>query len=476
MTTRITTDNITDATVTTTDIASSVPLATDWQAVTVADGSTTLTAEAGKGYFLDTNAGVIEVFFPTSPSRGDTIVLADYAGTFATNRVIINTGTQNLDSTETRQYKLTTNDTTAEFIYVDSAKGWITRILQAAGTTPGTALDSFGGYDTQPDHIQATGGTVTTSGDFKIHTFTGDGTFSVTAAGAGTQCGPSIVDYLVVAGGGGGGNWAGGGGGAGGFRESLASASPTHTPSGHTASPAKATTGITVSVQDYPITVGAGGGAFTNSPGPGSTGAQRGTITAGSNSIFSTITSAGGGAGGVDCGPNAHKTGDTGGSGGGGTRSASPQTGAAGNTPPVSPPQGNPGGLGWQGPVGYFGGGGGGASQAGEDASDNPNDGGYGGDGHATLINPATGVPACSTRYYAGGGAGGNANNTGTSSGGKGGGGNGGQGTTPGTVQSGTANSGGGGGASGSPSNSSSAAGCSGAGGKGIVVIKYKYQ
>jgi hypothetical protein len=52
----------------------------------------TLNATAGKGYFLDTNAGVIEVFLPTSPTRGDTIVLADYAGNFATNRVIVNTG------------------------------------------------------------------------------------------------------------------------------------------------------------------------------------------------------------------------------------------------------------------------------------------------------------------------------------------------------------------------------------------------
>ena len=40
----------------------------EWQALTVADGSTTLTAEAGKGYFLDTNVGVIEVFLPSSPS------------------------------------------------------------------------------------------------------------------------------------------------------------------------------------------------------------------------------------------------------------------------------------------------------------------------------------------------------------------------------------------------------------------------
>ena len=37
--------------------------------VTVADGSTQLTAEAGKGYFLDTNAGVIEVFLPTSQAE-----------------------------------------------------------------------------------------------------------------------------------------------------------------------------------------------------------------------------------------------------------------------------------------------------------------------------------------------------------------------------------------------------------------------
>ena len=58
-----------------------------WNAVTVADGSTILNASAGNGYFLDTNAGVIEVNLPSSPSRGDTVILADYAGNFATNNV-----------------------------------------------------------------------------------------------------------------------------------------------------------------------------------------------------------------------------------------------------------------------------------------------------------------------------------------------------------------------------------------------------
>ena len=147
----------------------------DWQAVTVADGSTTLTAEAGKGYFLDTNTGVIEVFLPSSPSRGDTIVLADYGGNFATNQIIINTGGNLIDSTSGPDFKVNTNNSVVELVYVDSNKGWLVKLNQAAGTTPDAIVT--GNYDTK--FIEATGGTVTTDGDFKIHTFTGDGNFVV---------------------------------------------------------------------------------------------------------------------------------------------------------------------------------------------------------------------------------------------------------------------------------------------------------
>ena len=139
--------------------------------------------------------------------------------------------------------------------------------------------------------MEATGGTVTTSGDYKIHTFTGDGNFVVADAGQGTATYPSTVDYLVVAGGGNGvgDTGAGSGGGGGGYRESLAATSPTHTASPHSASPIKSTTGITVTAQTYPITVGAGGAACATNTARG---------TNGSNSVFSTITAAGGGAGG----------------------------------------------------------------------------------------------------------------------------------------------------------------------------------
>src|SRR5210317_889732 len=174
---------------------------TDWQAVTVADGSTQVTATAGQGLLLDTNAGIIEVFLPSSPSRGDTVVIADYSGTFATNKCIVNTGGENIDSTVGSEFQLTTNNTVAEFIYIDSSKGWLVKLNQAAGTTPGTALGEGNIYDQDATFISATGGTITESGDYKIHTFTGDGCFLVSSLG---NCagGPNSVSYIVVAGGG----------------------------------------------------------------------------------------------------------------------------------------------------------------------------------------------------------------------------------------------------------------------------------
>jgi hypothetical protein len=62
----------------------------------------------------------------------------------------------------------------------------------------------------------------------------------------------------------------------------------------------------------------------------------------GNNSVFSTITSAGGGGGGGEHG-SSDNAGNNGGSGGGAGRSVH-LSGGAGNTPPVSPPQGNHGG------------------------------------------------------------------------------------------------------------------------------------
>jgi len=436
--------------------STTINTATDWQALTVADGSTQLTAVAGKGYFLDTNAGVIEVFLPSSPSRGDRIVLADYSGTFATNQCIINTGGKLIDSTAGPDFKLTTNNTIAELIYVDANKGWLVYLNQAAGTTPSGVSNVLGVYGDDPEnypYITATGGTITTTGDFKVHTFTGDGTFDVIWAGVSPA--PSNVDYLVIAGGGAGasGN-TGGGGGAGGFRTTFPS-------------PCSNAGAFPITKTSYPITVGGGASAQ---------GAPVSSVNAedynGSNSVFSTITSAGGGGGGSNYhgGPNSPNScgADGGSGGGGGARGPSPgcrPAGGTGNTPPVSPSQGNPGGLGSRASSDTSGnyqasGGGGGAGGSGQNSTP------YGGNGGAGTANSITGASV--TRA---GGGGGGVKQGGTGCGGSGGGGDAGA-PSAGAGAAGTDNTGGGGGGGGG----NTGVGLGGNGGKGVVIIRYKFQ
>jgi len=418
----------------------------NWQSVITADGSTGTTAVAGNGYFIDTTSASHTLTLPSSASIGDTIAIKDYAGTFGTNVLVINRNGHKIQGVE-NNHQIETNRASVVLVYVDSTKGWL---YTKESNVADLQVNSF---------ISATGGTITTSGDFKIHTFTGDGCFVVSTLGLGPAGGPSNVDYLVVAGGGGGSTRGGGGAGAGGFRESHS----TPVSGCYSASPLATPTGITVSTTTYPITVGAGGsGGLTGIPN-----VPNNTIgTNGSQSIFSTITSAGGGFGGANGPTPTDGYGGSGGSGGGEEGDNPTGNQGAGNTPPVSPPQGNPGGNSTGAPVGLdSAGGGGGATATGSNGS--PSTAGSGGAGATTSIS---GSPTT----YAGGGGGGKRSPGSAGSGGAGGGGSGGTGS-PGSLDSsataGTANTGGGGGSGGY-----NACGAGQAGGKGIVIIRYKYQ
>ena len=381
------------------------------------------TAVSGNGYFVNTTSGAVTITLPATPSAGDIVSVKDYAQTFDTNNLTVGRNGEPINGGNVSDPTVSTKGASITFIYVDGTQGWVpTQDDQStlSGISP---------------YIQATGGTITTCGDYKIHTFTSPGTFCVTTAG--TPAGSDTVDYLVVAGGGGGNaSVAGGGGGAGGFRYSASTyCSPACAP----AHPLRSATGLSVSTGANPVTVGAGG---SGTPGR----------TPGSNSSFSTITSAGGGGGD-----------DTGGSGGGRTHRGG--SGFAGNTPPVSPPQGNAGG---DSPFCiYSAGGGGGATAAGANAT-GPLGSGAGGAGGAGGGLPSafgtSGVPSGSFYYFSGGGGGGSANNT-PVPGGIGGGGTGGS-----PASAGTANTGGGGGGN-SPSSPTGQAG-----GSGIVIIRYKFQ
>lgn len=271
-------------------------------------------------------------------------------------------------------------------------------------------------------YISATGGTETTDGNYKIHTFTSTGSFTVTAAGTAPS---NSLEYLVVAGGGGGnaGNpnpssitYTGGGGGAGGYR----------------------TGNTTIATGTHTVTIGGGGvGGGYYSP--------YAAAANGNDTVFSAIgiTATGGGSGG---GGAAGSDRTSGGSGGG--------SGGVGNTPSTSPSQGNNGG-----PSGYnqsHGGGGGGALTIGGGDSGSPSNG-------ATL--GGYGKTFYGSAYAAGGGGAGNwspmtrANGIGGISG-----------WSPTTSdQNAIASTGSGGGARVDASRAGNGSG-------GVVIIRYRYQ
>ena len=383
----------------------------DWQTSSIK--TATFTAANGEGYFANTSGGAFTMNLPAG-TAGNIVSVVDYTNTFQTNALTVApNGSQKIGGIAA-SIALTTEGQSVTLVYVDDIEGW----KNTMDSTSNVTGRSF---------ISATGGTVTCSGNCKIHTFTGPGTFCVSAIS--TVSTENQVSFLVIGGGGGGGTYRGGGGGAGGFREFKG---PHQC---YSVSPLNGATPVSITATGFPITVGAGGGATSN----------------GNTSIFSTITSAAGGKGN-------HGAGGPGGSGGG---ASSGNTGGTGNTPVVSPPQGTGGGPSpTPGSPKWGAGAGGGAIQPGDAGT--TSGGGNGGNGTSTSI---TGSPV--TR--AGGGGGGGIFSAPSTSGGSGGGGPS-PSNNPGVA--GTVNTGSGGGGANNTNDPSGEVG--GAGGSGIVVIRYK--
>ena len=251
----------------------------------------------------------------------------------------------------------------------------VTVFVGSGNILAGTTFTIYGVASGNSSAKASGGNIVTTDGSFWYHTFTSSGIFVPNQA--------LTVDYLVVAGGGGGGGAGAGargagGGGAGGLRSTV-------TASGGT--PGTVESALSLSANTvYQAIVGAGGTSAVANKG-----------TNGSNSIFSTITSTGGGAGG------AWNTAD----------GIVPNSGGAGGGMPDATNMGTTTGAAGTANQGFKGGdnatttngagsGGGGAGGAGVNIGAAQNDGSAGGAGVAVSI---TG----SSVTYAAGGLGGDA-------------------------------------------------------------------
>ena len=325
---------------------------------------------------------------------------------------------------------------------------------RSTNTLIGTNKDSR--FDTI---IAATGGTITTDGDFKVHTFTSSGNFVISSVQ-----GLGEVRILMVGGGGGGAYNAGGGGGAGGYNEKT----------------------YILNAGTFVVTIGAGGSgksSGTTSYGQGANTYINPTAPATIDGEDETIYAYGGGSGSP-------------GTSGNYTNSWYPNNwsyfgGSAAGCPGLTTsldrytymalyhgsasPQGTGGGAGvnYANSSSFIGGGGGGGAQ--KPGGNAPQGGGpigakgNGGSGKQSNISGTL-------TYYAGGGGGGYANWSAGSGGGTGGSGGGGRGATSGSgsidATAGTANTGGGGGGGGYGGSYPNGKN----GGSGVVIFRYRFQ
>ena len=247
---------------------------TDWQSTVQ---TSNFTAAAGKGYFVDTSSNEITVSLPAGVV-GSEILFQDYAGTFATNKIVFQSNGSEKIQGSADDYRCIIDNATVRIVYQDATKGW-------------------------------------TANNIVVNVI------------------PLLVNYLVIAGGGGGAGTGGnsnghGGGGAGGYRASYNSEAS----GGGGASETQLTLAEST---NYTVTVGAGGAAGAQYYGTGGNSGANGV-----NSVFSTITSIGGGYGaktGVSGG-----NGGSGGGGGGYNHSGGTATSNQGYAGGVGNPTSNP--------------------------------------------------------------------------------------------------------------------------------------
>ncbi len=161
----------------------------DWQ---TAIKTSTITVVNGEGYFVNTTGGVVTVNLPAGVA-GAVVAIKDYANTFDTNAVtLVQNGSDKIGGS-TVNATLDVEGIAVTLVFIDSTQGWLVTDSGLQTEAP-TAL-----------YVTATGGTITTCGNDKIHTFTAPGTFTVCSTG--NPAGSNEVSYMLVAGGGGGGHF-----------------------------------------------------------------------------------------------------------------------------------------------------------------------------------------------------------------------------------------------------------------------------
>jgi hypothetical protein len=134
-----------------------------WQTTVKTSG---FTATAGEGYFVDTSSGAVSVNLPAG-TAGAVVGFKDYLNSFDTNALtLVQNGSDKIGGS-TVNATLETEGLAVTLVFVDSTRGWLVTDSGLQSESP------------TEQYVTATGGTIITCGNFKIHAFTGPGTFCV---------------------------------------------------------------------------------------------------------------------------------------------------------------------------------------------------------------------------------------------------------------------------------------------------------
>ena len=87
--------------------------------------TTTYTAVAGDNIFADTSGGAFTITLPSSPTQGDEVSFIDSEGTFDTNNLTIEPGSEKImGNTAGAEMVVDTNNAGFTLVYQDSSFGW----------------------------------------------------------------------------------------------------------------------------------------------------------------------------------------------------------------------------------------------------------------------------------------------------------------------------------------------------------------
>jgi len=127
-----------------------------WQAI---ETGSTMTAEAGNGYWIDTSSNACTITLPSSASVGDTIIFADYARNWGTYGIELDSNGLNYQGDDdTYNVSYGTDGQAVRIVYMDATKGWIPTIDEAVSDVPAAPQNENGifGYGTTGTRVSVT--------------------------------------------------------------------------------------------------------------------------------------------------------------------------------------------------------------------------------------------------------------------------------------------------------------------------------